>query len=56
METDKLMLLAQVIDIMDEQSKALNLAYAKNNKSKFEESRQEILGLQKKVGVLLKQK
>lgn len=54
MESDKILLLAQLVDSLDEGVKELEGAYKKQDKRRFDEAKEAVLDYQKKIAFLLK--
>jgi len=54
MEQDDLLLLAQLIDSMDQASRELEKAYNENNKQDYEKAKKSILEFQNKINFLLR--
>ncbi len=53
---NKMMLIAQLMDSMNESAKQMGIAYAENDKRKFEMSKQALLELQTKLDFMLRRK
>ena len=55
MKLDKILLLAQLIEGMEENNIILEKAYNNNNKKRFEESKKVLLDFQNKINIIIKE-